>query len=139
MAIAGDAWRMRISIGESDRWHHQSLAETLLLMAKREGLAGGTRGQTMMRIILPLATPGIATAAIYSFTLAWNEYLYAFTLLSDNNYTLSPGITKLIFGDVFLWGQIMAAGVLMSVPLLVLYFVAQRYIVAGLAAGAVKG
>ncbi len=100
---------------------------------------GATRWQTMIRIVLPLATPGIATAAIYSFTLAWNEYLYAFTLLSDNNYTLSPGITKLIFGDVFLWGQIMAAGVMMSIPLLILYFVAQRYIVAGLAAGAVKG
>ncbi len=42
MEIAGDAWRMRIYIGESDRWHHQSLAEALLLMAKREGLAGGT-------------------------------------------------------------------------------------------------
>ncbi len=41
MEIAGDAWRMRIYIGESDRWHHQSLAEALLLMAKREGLAGG--------------------------------------------------------------------------------------------------
>ncbi len=42
MEIAGEAWRMRIYIGESDRWHHQSLAEALLLMAKREGLAGGT-------------------------------------------------------------------------------------------------
>ncbi len=42
MEIVGDGWRMRISIGESDRWHHQSLAEALLLMAKREGLAGGT-------------------------------------------------------------------------------------------------
>lgn len=42
MEIVGDAWRMRIYIGESDRWHHQSLAEALLLMAKREGLAGGT-------------------------------------------------------------------------------------------------
>jgi ABC-type glycerol-3-phosphate transport system permease component len=90
--------------------------------------------------VMPLAAPGIAVACIYSFTLAWNEYLYAFTLLSDQSkFTLATGLTKLIFGDVFLWGMIMAGGVLMSAPLLVLYFVAQRYIVAGLSAGAVKG
>ena len=101
---------------------------------------GATRLQSMVRVVLPLATPGIAAAAIYSFTLAWNEYLYAFILLSDSEkFTLSPGLTKLIFGDVFLWGMIMAGGVLMSLPVLLLYFFAQRYIVAGLAAGAVKG
>lgn len=101
---------------------------------------GATRFQSLVRVVLPLATPGIAAAAVYAFTLSWNEYLYAFTLLSDSEkFTLSPGLTKLIFGDVFLWGMIMAGGVLMSIPILLLYFVAQRYIVAGLAAGAVKG
>ena len=101
---------------------------------------GATRWQSLVLIVMPLATPGIAVACIYSFTLAWNEYLYAFTLLSDQaKFTLAPGLTKLIFGDVFLWGMIMAGGVLMSAPLLVLYFIAQRYIVAGLSAGAVKG
>lgn len=101
---------------------------------------GATRWQSLVLIVLPLATPGIAVACIYSFTLAWNEYLYAFTLLSDQGkFTLATGLTKLIFGDVFLWGMIMAGGVLMSAPLLILYFVAQRYIVAGLSAGAIKG
>jgi len=101
---------------------------------------GATRWQSLIFIVMPLATPGIAVACIYSFTLAWNEYLYAFTLLSDQSrFTLATGLTKLIFGDVFLWGMIMAGGVLMSAPLLILYFVAQRYIVAGLSAGAVKG
>ena len=101
---------------------------------------GATRWQSLVFIVMPLAMPGIAVACIYSFTLAWNEYLYAFTLLSDQSrFTLATGLTKLIFGDVFLWGMIMAGGVLMSAPLLILYFVAQRYIVAGLSAGAVKG
>jgi multiple sugar transport system permease protein len=101
---------------------------------------GATRWQSLVFVVMPLAAPGIAVACIYSFTLAWNEYLYAFTLLSDQSkFTLATGLTKLIFGDVFLWGMIMAGGVLMSAPLLVLYFVAQRYIVAGLSAGAVKG
>jgi multiple sugar transport system permease protein len=101
---------------------------------------GATRWQSLALIVMPLAAPGVAVACIYSFTLAWNEYLYAFTLLSDQSkFTLATGLTKLIFGDVFLWGMIMAGGLLMSAPLLVLYFVAQRYIVAGLSAGAVKG
>lgn len=101
---------------------------------------GATRFQSLVRVVLPLATPGIAAASVYAFTLSWNEYLYAFTLLSDSEkFTLAPGLTKLIFGDVFLWGMIMAGGVLMSLPVLLLYFFAQRYIVAGLAAGAVKG
>lgn len=101
---------------------------------------GATRFQSMVRVVLPLATPGIAAASIYSFTLAWNEYLYSFILLSSSEkFTLSPGLTKLIFGDVFQWGMIMAGGFLMSIPVLLIYFVAQRYIVAGLAAGAVKG
>jgi len=101
---------------------------------------GATRFQSMVRVVLPLATPGIAAASIYSFTLAWNEYLYSFILLSSSEkFTLSPGLTKLIFGDVFQWGMIMAGGFLMSIPVLLIYFFAQRYIVAGLAAGAVKG
>lgn len=101
---------------------------------------GATRLQAMTRVVLPLARPGIAAAAIYAFTLAWNEYLYAFTLLSDSaKFTLAPGMTKLVFGDVFLWGMIMAGGVLMSLPILLLYFFAQRFLVAGLTAGSVKG
>ena len=101
---------------------------------------GAGRPRALAYIVAPLALPGLIATSIFTFTLAWNEYLYAFTLLSDQSrFTLATGLTKLIFGDVFLWGMIMAGGVLMSAPLLVLYFVAQRYIVAGLSAGAVKG
>jgi multiple sugar transport system permease protein len=101
---------------------------------------GANRIQAMVRIILPLAAPGVAAAAIFAFTLAWNEYLYAFILLSDSEkMTLSPGMTQLVFGDIFLWGMIMAGATLMSLPVLVLYFVAQRFVVSGLTAGSVKG
>ena len=101
---------------------------------------GATRLQAMVLVILPLAAPGVAASAIFSFTLAWNEYLYAFILLNDKEkMTLSPGITQLIMGDIFLWGMIMAAASLMSIPVLILYFAAQRFGVTGLTAGAVKG
>jgi multiple sugar transport system permease protein len=101
---------------------------------------GATRVQAMIRIILPLAAPGVAAATIFAFTLSWNEYLYAFILMTDSTkMTLSPGMTKLVFGDIFLWGMIMSGATLMSLPVVVLYFVAQRFVVSGLTAGSVKG
>ncbi len=101
---------------------------------------GATRIQAMIKIILPLAAPGVAAATIFAFTLSWNEYLYAFILMNDSSkMTLSPGMTRLVFGDIFLWGMIMAGATMMSLPVLVLYFVAQRFVVSGLTAGSVKG
>ena len=101
---------------------------------------GATRIQTMILIILPLPAPGVAAATIFAFTLSWNEYLYAFILMTDSTkMTLSPGMTKLVFGDIFLWGMIMSGATLMSLPVVVLYFVAQRFLVSGLTAGSVKG
>jgi multiple sugar transport system permease protein len=101
---------------------------------------GATRIQAMLLIILPLAAPGVAAATIFAFTLSWNEYLYAFILMTDSTkMTLSPGMTKLVFGDIFLWGMIMSGATLMSLPVVLLYFVAQRFVVSGLTAGSVKG
>jgi len=101
---------------------------------------GATRVQAMIRIILPLAAPGVAAATIFAFTLSWNEYLYAFILMNDSTkMTLSPGMTRLVFGDIFLWGMIMSGATLMSLPVVILYFVAQRFVVSGLTAGSVKG
>src|SRR5688572_18850908 len=101
---------------------------------------GATRIQAMLLIILPLAAPGVAAATIFAFTLSWNEYLYAFMLMTDSTkMSLSPGMTKLVFGDIFLWGMIMSGATLMSLPVVLLYFVAQRFVVSGLTAGSVKG
>jgi multiple sugar transport system permease protein len=101
---------------------------------------GANRIQAMILIILPLAAPGVAAATIFAFTLSWNEYLYAFILMTDSTkMTLSPGMTKLVFGDIFLWGMIMSGATLMSLPVVILYFVAQRFVVSGLTAGSVKG
>lgn len=101
---------------------------------------GANRIQAMLLIILPLAAPGVAAATIFAFTLSWNEYLYAFILMTDSTkMTLSPGMTKLVFGDIFLWGMIMSGASLMSLPVVILYFVAQRFVVSGLTAGSVKG
>lgn len=92
------------------------------------------------RIILPLSLPGIVAAGIFTFNLANNEYLYAFTFISNESLsTLPRGLSSMIMGDVYLWGKLMAACLLSSVPLLILYMFVQKFMVSGLTAGSVKG
>ena len=102
---------------------------------------GATRLTALFRIVLPLATPGLIAVAILTFTSAWNELLLAFTIFitSPTKQTVPVAISYLITGDVFRWGQIMAGSVAAAVPVMVLYYLGQRFVVQGLAAGAVKG
>ncbi len=100
---------------------------------------GATRLQTLRRVVMPLALPGLSVVALFAFTHAWNEFLYALVFVYSNNAkTFTAGLTGLIMGDVFIWGQLMASSVIAILPVLVIYVVAQRYIVEGLAAGGVK-
>lgn len=88
----------------------------------------------MLRIIFPIAVPGIITSAIFSFTLSWNEYLYALVYMSSSfNKTVSVGMTsELISGDVFQWGQLMAGALIGIIPALLAYFFFAEYYVAGM-------
>ncbi len=101
---------------------------------------GASRFQAMTRIVLPLCTPGLLSAGIFSFTLAQNEFLYALIFLAKSEVrTVAVGaITELIRGDVFYWGQLMAAAMLGSVPVAIIYSFFVEYYVAGLTAGSVK-
>lgn len=101
---------------------------------------GATRLQTLLKVVLPIAKPGLAVVALFAFTHAWNEFLYALVFVHSNDTkTFTAGLTGLIMGDTFIWGQLMASSVIAIAPILVIYIVAQRYIVEGLAAGSVKG
>lgn len=88
----------------------------------------------MLRIIFPIAVPGIITSAIFAFTLSWNEYLYALVYMSSSfNKTVSVGMTsELISGDVFQWGQLMAGALIGIIPALLAYFFFAEYYVAGM-------
>jgi multiple sugar transport system permease protein len=101
---------------------------------------GATRFGAMMRIIFPIAMPGIISAGIFAFTLSWNEFLYALIFLSSpSEKTVSVGfISELIRGDVYFWGQLMAGALLGSVPVVLVYSFLVKYYVAGLT-GSVKG
>jgi multiple sugar transport system permease protein len=101
---------------------------------------GATRIQAMIRIVFPAAMPGILSAGIFSFTYAWNEFIYALVFLSSPaNKTISVGVvSELVIGDYFFWGPLMAGALLGSVPVAFIYsFFVEQYVSA--MSGAVKG
>jgi multiple sugar transport system permease protein len=105
------------------------------------GLVDGcSRLGVLFRIVMPVTLPALAVTAFFSFTLSWNEYLYASVFVSDvNAKTIPTGIPSFIIEDVFFWGPMMASTVLSVIPPLAVYFVFQRWLLTGLTLGAVKG
>jgi multiple sugar transport system permease protein len=100
---------------------------------------GASRLQVLRLITLPLAVPGLISAGIFAFTLSWNEFIYALTFISSSeNKTVPVGaITELVEGDVYHWGSLMAAALIGSLPVVILYSFFVEYYVASLT-GAVK-
>ena len=101
---------------------------------------GATRFGAMVRIIFPVAVPGILSAGIFAFTLSWNEFIYALVFLSSpDQKTVPVGVTsELIRGDVFFWGPLMAGALLGSIPVAIVYSFFVEHYVSGLT-GSVKG
>ena len=100
---------------------------------------GGSSWTALWRVIVPLSVPGIVATAVYTFLLAWNEFLFALTLTKSMEMRTVPiGIELLMGQHAFEWNEMMAMSVLGSLPLLVLYLVAQWYFLAGMTAGSVK-
>jgi multiple sugar transport system permease protein len=100
---------------------------------------GASRLQILVKIILPLAVPGLISAGIFGFTLSWNEFIYALTFISSSeNKTIPVGvITELVEGDVYHWGALMAGALLGSLPVAILYSFFVEYYVSSMT-GAVK-
>jgi multiple sugar transport system permease protein len=100
---------------------------------------GCTRLGVLFRIVLPISLPALAVVAFFSFTLSWNEYLYAIVFNSDPHVlTIPTGLSNFIIEDVFFWGPIMASTALTVIPPLAVYFFFQRWLITGLTMGAVK-
>ncbi|UOZ04034.1 ABC transporter permease subunit [Amycolatopsis sp. WQ 127309] len=101
---------------------------------------GCTRFGAFRRIVLPLAKPGLLAVALFTLTNAWNEFLFAFVFITKDDYkTLPVGMQSMIFGDVVPQGQLAAASLLVSIPVVLMYGFGQRFLTEGLTAGAVKG
>jgi multiple sugar transport system permease protein len=101
---------------------------------------GATRLRALFTIFVPLALPALAVVALFTFTVAWNEFLFALLLIGrDSQKTVPVGLADFVRGDTYQWGRLMAGSLLASLPPVVIYFVSQKWVVSGLAGGAVKG
>ena len=100
---------------------------------------GANRWQILVKIVLPLAVPGLISAGIFAFTLSWNEFIYALTFVSSSEIKTVPVgvVTELVQGDVYQWGPLMAGALLGSLPVAFIYSFFVEYYVSGLT-GSVK-
>ncbi len=109
-------------------------------MEEAAQIDGCTKLGALIRITTPALLPGIITTFLYSFILSWNEYMYALTLITSENYkTLPIGLQSFMTRWNIQWGEMMAAGTIASIPVVVLFIFLQKYLVEGLSAGAIKG
>ncbi|MEE8606514.1 MAG: carbohydrate ABC transporter permease [Nitrospiraceae bacterium] len=158
LAIAGPVWQILERIGGlNTRWglllpyvtltlpltiwilasFFKELPEELEEAARVDGCGPW---QTMIRVMVPLAAPAIFTAAILTFIYAWNEFFFALLILTQpERQTLPVGIALFQGEFTMPWGELAAASVIATLPLVILVVLFQRWIVSGLSAGAVKG
>ena len=122
-------------------WLLRAFFQSIPIVLEEAALVdGATRFRAVVYVILPLALPGIIATAIFTFILAWNDYIFVRILItSDHLKTLSVGIADLHNATVIDWGMIMSGGMLITIPVLVFFIFIQRYLIAGWGTGAVKG
>ena len=101
---------------------------------------GASLTQTFVRIMLPLALPALAVTILFSFMAGWTEFVLAWTFLENpSRFTLAMALRSMQGQYATPWSEFSAMSILMSLPIVLLFFLMQRYVVSGLAAGAVKG
>ena len=101
---------------------------------------GCNRVTALIRIVLPVSLPAVVVVTFFSFTRAWNEFLYAYVFTSTNQAkTITTGLVNFMSADVFYWGPLMASTVLSALPPVIMFLLLQRWVVKGLTLGAVKG
>lgn len=99
---------------------------------------GCSRFTTFIKITLPLASPGLAATAIFTFIFSWNEFLFALIMTGSGSETLPVAITKFIRETGIMWSHMAAAGMVVMVPMIIFILIVQRYLVRGLTMGAFK-
>lgn len=122
-------------------WMLRSFFQSIPLELEEAAMMdGATRPKAVRLIIVPLALPGVIAVSIFTFIVAWNDYLFARVLIgTDSLKTLPVGIQDLYESTITDWGMVMAAGVMITIPALIFFLAVQRYLIAGWGAGGVKG
>jgi arabinogalactan oligomer/maltooligosaccharide transport system permease protein len=122
-------------------WMLKGYFDTIPISIEEAGRIDGlTPFGTFWRIVIPLSVPGLAVTFFYSFITAWNEFAFANMLLvADKSYTLPVGMQTYVFEFAQNWEKLTAAAVIVTIPAVVVFLIAQRYLVSGLTRGGVKG
>lgn len=123
-------------------WNMKGYFDTIPVeIEEASKIDGANDFQLLWKIVMPLALPAIIVTAVMVLIFVWNEYLFSTTfLLNEDSYTLAGGLYQLQSGDYSRnWGMFSAASILVSLPVLVIFFCIQKYMVSGLTAGGVKG
>ena len=122
-------------------WLLRAFFQSIPIALEEAALTDGAgRIRAVIYVVFPLALPGIIATGIFTFILAWNDYIFVRILItSDELKTLSVGIADLYNATVIDWGMIMSGGMLITVPVLIFFIFIQRYLIAGWGAGGIKG
>ena len=123
-------------------WMSRSYFDTIPIEMEEAAMVdGATRFKAFILVTVPQALPGLIATFIFTFILAWNEYVLALVLLSsEENYTVSLGVANLIASiALYSWPLVTAAGTLATIPVLILFFFVQRRLVSGMSVGALAG
>jgi ABC-type glycerol-3-phosphate transport system permease component len=122
-------------------WLLRAFFQSIPLELEEAALVDGAgRGRAVWHVVLPLALPGLIATAIFTFILAYNDFLFSMVLItSEELKTLPVGVNDLFNATIVDWGMIMAAGVMITAPAVVFFAAVQRYLIQGWGAGGVKG
>jgi len=123
-------------------WNMKGYFDTIPIeIEEASKIDGASDFQLLWKVVMPLARPAIIVTSVMVLIFVWNEYLFSTTfLLNENSYTLAGGLYQLQSNDYTRsWGMFSAAAILVSVPVLIIFFCIQKYMVSGLTAGGVKG
>jgi ABC-type glycerol-3-phosphate transport system permease component len=122
-------------------WLLRAFFETIPIELEEAAMVDGAgRLRAVVYVVIPLALPGVIATSIFTFILAWNDYIFTRILIAaDELKTLPVGVQDLFHAALVDWGLIMAAGVLITIPALAFFVVVQRHLVAGWGSGGLKG
>jgi ABC-type glycerol-3-phosphate transport system permease component len=123
-------------------WYMRAYFNAIPVTLEESAMVDGcTRLQALRRVVLPLALPGLVSTGVFAFNHAWNEFLFALVFTSsERNKVLTLGLATWIGQDsIYSWGMLLAAAVMVTIPVLVFYLLVQRQLVVGLAGGGTKG
>lgn len=123
-------------------WYMRAYFNAIPVSLEESAMVDGcTRLQALRRVVLPLALPGLVSTGVFAFNHAWNEFLFALVFTSsERNKVLTLGLATWIGQDnIYSWGMLLAAAVMVTIPVLVFYLLVQRQLVVGLSGGGTKG